>query len=211
MNAVRCPPADQPVTMTGPAMPCSRPCVEPVERRSQLVRDLRQARLRRKRVARQRRRPAVRQNTLGEAGECLLAAALPITAMNVHEARRLGVGGGIEIPLRPLSWSIGQIEVLRALLAESLSKLRPSSRSSGERNRGPHARHCCRPGCAPRATWSSSPFRRTPCPGLPPSRSKGRAFPTPLRQPRSPEPPVWNAPAWSTSFLPGHERCPAPA
>jgi hypothetical protein len=54
---------------------------------------------------------------------------------------------------------------------------------------GRHARHCCRPGCAPRATWSSSPFRRHPSPDLPPSTSKDRVFPTPSRQPRSPEPP----------------------
>ena len=100
--------------------------VEPVERCSQLVRDLRQARVRGKSVARQRRRPAVRQSTLGEAGKYLLAAALPITAMNVNEARRFRIGGGIQVPLRPLSWSISQIEVLRALLAESFRSCGPA-------------------------------------------------------------------------------------
>jgi hypothetical protein len=55
---------------------------------------------------------------------------------------------------------------------------------------------------APPLQTTSSLFRRTPCPGLPLSRAKGRAFPTPLRQPRSPEPPAWNAPAWSKSFSP---------
>src|SRR3712207_8713925 len=58
--------------------------VKPVERCSQFVRDLRQARLGGKRVARQRRRPAVRQSTLGEAGKCLPAAALPITEIGKH-------------------------------------------------------------------------------------------------------------------------------
>src|SRR5215204_3799420 len=94
--------------------------VEPVERCSQLVRDLRQARIRGKRIARQRRRPAPRQSTLGEAGKYLLTAALPITAVNVNETRRFSIGGGVQVPLGPISWSISQIEVLRALLAENL-------------------------------------------------------------------------------------------
>ena len=68
--------------------------VEPVERRSQLVRDLGQARLRGKGVAWQRCRPAICQD-LGEAGKYFLAAALPVTAVNVDEARCLRVGGGI--------------------------------------------------------------------------------------------------------------------
>jgi hypothetical protein len=70
-------------------------CFEPVERCSQFIRDLRQVRLRGKRVARQRRRQAMRQSTLGEAGKYLPAAALPITAVDVNEARRLRIGGGI--------------------------------------------------------------------------------------------------------------------
>src|SRR5262245_28592095 len=55
---------------------------EPVERGPELVRDLRQARVRGESVARQRRRPTARENALGHASKCLLAAALPITAMN---------------------------------------------------------------------------------------------------------------------------------
>src|SRR2546422_567064 len=99
---------------------------EPVERCSQLVRDLRQARLRGKRVARQRCRPAARKSTLGEGGKYLLAAALPITAVNVKEARHFRVGGGIQVPLRPISWSVSQIEVLRALRAENFRSCGPA-------------------------------------------------------------------------------------
>src|SRR5206468_5743305 len=64
---------------------------EPVERAFQLVGDLRQARLRRQRVAAQSRRPTTGQRTLGEAGEDLFAAALPIVAMDVNETWRLRI------------------------------------------------------------------------------------------------------------------------
>src|SRR5215467_10833528 len=69
--------------------------VEPVERAFQLVGDLRQARLRRQRVAAQSRRPTTGQRTLGEAGKYLLAAALPIAAVDVNEAWRLRIIGRI--------------------------------------------------------------------------------------------------------------------
>src|SRR6266404_8599072 len=65
--------------------------VEPVERAFQLVGDLRQGRLRRQRVAAQSRRPTTGQRTLGEAGEDLFAAALPIAAMDVNETWRLRI------------------------------------------------------------------------------------------------------------------------
>src|SRR5262245_34652600 len=100
--------------------------VEPVERALQLVGDLRQARLWRQRVAAQGRRPTTGQRTLGEAGEDLLAAALPIAAVDVDEARRLRIIGRIQVPLVALSVSIGQIEVLRALLAQRLRSCGPA-------------------------------------------------------------------------------------
>src|SRR5688572_1742586 len=93
--------------------------VEPVERCSELVGDLRQVRIRGKRVAGQCCRPAVRQDTLGEAGKGLLTAALPITAVDVNETRRLRIVRGIEIPLCPLAGRIRQIEVRWVLLAQS--------------------------------------------------------------------------------------------
>src|SRR5262249_48150268 len=79
--------------------------VEPVERCSQLVRDLCQARLRGKSVPWQRCRPAVCQSTLGEAGKYLLTAPLPVASVYVDEARRFRVGGWIQVPLRPFSWT----------------------------------------------------------------------------------------------------------
>src|SRR5262245_38965059 len=93
---------------------------EPVKRGSQLFRDLRQARVRGQSVARQCRRPAAREDALGHASKYLLTAALPITAMNVNVARRFRIGGGIQVPLGPISLSISQIQVLRALRAEGL-------------------------------------------------------------------------------------------
>src|SRR6476646_212387 len=90
--------------------------VEPVERAFQLVGDLRQGRLRRQRVAAQSRRPTTGQWTFGEASEDLLATALPIAAVDVNEAWRLRIIGRIEVPLVALSFSIGQVEVVRALL-----------------------------------------------------------------------------------------------
>src|SRR5262245_36232415 len=98
---------------------------EPVKRRSQLFRDLRQARVRGQSVARQRRRPAARENTLSHTSKYLLTAALPITAMNVNVAGRLRISGGIQVPLGPICLSISQIEVLRALRAESLRGCSP--------------------------------------------------------------------------------------
>src|SRR6516164_6113750 len=91
--------------------------VEPVERAFQLVGDLRQTRLRGQCVAAQSRRPTTGQRPLGQAGKDLLTTALPIAAMDVNKARRLGIVGGIEVPLVALSVSIGQVEVLRTLLA----------------------------------------------------------------------------------------------
>src|SRR5499426_3219668 len=98
---------------------------EPVKRSSQLFRDLRQARVRGQSVARQRRRPATRENALSHTSKYLLTAALPITAMNVNVAGRFRIGGGIQVPLGPICLSIGQIEVLRALRAESLRGCSP--------------------------------------------------------------------------------------
>src|SRR5215470_4819997 len=72
--------------------------VEPIERAFQLVGDLRQARLRGQRVAAQSRRPTTGQRTLGEAGEDLFAAALPIAPVDVNEAWHLRIIGGIEVP-----------------------------------------------------------------------------------------------------------------
>src|SRR5262249_28068224 len=83
--------------------------VEPVERAFQLVGDLRQGRLRGQRVAAQSRRPTASQRTLGEAGKDLLAAALPIAAVNVNEAWRLRIVGRIKVPLVALTRSIGQV------------------------------------------------------------------------------------------------------
>src|SRR5262245_22689301 len=45
--------------------------------------------------------------------------------MNVNVAWRFRIGGGIQVPLRPLCLSIGQIEVVRALRAESLRSCSP--------------------------------------------------------------------------------------
>ena len=96
MNEVRCPPADQPVTMIGPWMPCSPALVwSQSNALFSSFGDLRQGRLRRQRVAAQSRRPTTGQRTLGEAGEDLLAAALPIAAVNVNEAWRLRIIGRI--------------------------------------------------------------------------------------------------------------------
>src|SRR5262245_66593363 len=55
----------------------------------------------------------------------LLTAALPITAMNVNVAGRFRISGGIQVPLGPIRLSISQIEVLRALRAESLRGCSP--------------------------------------------------------------------------------------
>src|SRR5262249_35554595 len=92
-------------------------CVEPVERAFQLVGDLRQGRLRRQRVAAQSRRPTASQRTLGEAGKDLLAAALPIAAVNVNEAW---------VPLIAFSVSISQVEMLRALFPQRLRSCGPA-------------------------------------------------------------------------------------
>src|SRR5262249_16279629 len=86
-------------------------CVEPVKRGSHLISDLSQTRLRRERISGQCGCPAAGQRTFWEEGKYFLAVALQITAMNVNEARCLRVVGGIEVPLRPLAWSIGQIEM----------------------------------------------------------------------------------------------------
>src|SRR6266478_6344467 len=75
------------------------PGLEPVERAYQLIGNLHQARLRRQRVAAQSRRPTTCQRTLGEAGEDLLAAALPIAAVDVNEAWRIRIIGRIKVPL----------------------------------------------------------------------------------------------------------------
>src|SRR5262249_62208261 len=91
--------------------------VEPIERAFQLVGDLHQTRLRGQCVAAQSRRPTTGQRPLGQAGKDLLTTALPIAAMDVNKARRLGIVGGIEVPIVALSVSIGQVEVLRTLLA----------------------------------------------------------------------------------------------
>ena len=85
--------------------------VEPVECGSYLIGDLRQTRLRGERISGQGSRPAARLWTFCQAGKYFPAIALPITAVNVNEARCLGIVGGIEVPLRPLSWSIRHIEV----------------------------------------------------------------------------------------------------
>src|SRR5262247_2204166 len=45
--------------------------------------------------------------------------------MNVNVARRFRIGGGIQVPLGAISLSISQIEVLRALRAESLRGCSP--------------------------------------------------------------------------------------
>src|SRR5262249_7968303 len=100
--------------------------VEPVERAFQLVCDLRQGRLRRQRVAAQSRRPTTSQRTLGEAGKDLLAAALPIAAVDVNEAWRLRIIGRIQVPLIAFSVSISQVEMLRALLAQRLRSCGPT-------------------------------------------------------------------------------------
>ena len=68
---------------------------EPVERAFQLVGDLRQGRLGRQRVAAQSCLPTTGQRTLGETGEDLLAAALPIAAVDVDETWRLRIIGRI--------------------------------------------------------------------------------------------------------------------
>ena len=90
--AARCPPADQPDTMIGPApIPCFGPsAAEPVERAADFADDLRQRRIRRERVAGQRHRPAMSENAFGEAGEILARVALPVAAVDEHEARRRG-------------------------------------------------------------------------------------------------------------------------
>src|SRR5262245_10231051 len=85
--------------------------VEPVERGSHLIGDLSQTRLRGERISGQCSRPTAGQRTFCEEGKYFLAVALPITAMNVNKARCLRVVGGIEVPFRPLSRSIRQIEV----------------------------------------------------------------------------------------------------
>src|SRR5262245_59816285 len=104
MNAVRCPPADQPVTMMGPVIPCSALFALS---QSNAVRtsfcDLSQTRFRGQRISRQGSRPAARQRTFCEEGKYFLAVALPITPMNVDEAGCLRIVAGIEVPLRPLS------------------------------------------------------------------------------------------------------------
>src|SRR5262249_25409615 len=62
--------------------------------------------------------PAVSQGPVGAAGNHSVLPAPPVTAVNVDEARCFRVGGGIQVPFRPFSWTISQIEVLRPLLAE---------------------------------------------------------------------------------------------
>src|SRR5262249_27257512 len=64
--------------------------------------------------------------TLSHTSKYLLTAALPITAMNVNVAGRFRISGGIQVPLDPICLSISQIEVLRALRAESLPGCSPS-------------------------------------------------------------------------------------
>src|SRR5215472_10932548 len=106
MNEVRCPPADQPVTMIGPWMPCSPALV--LSQSNALFSSLVIC-LRRERVAAQSRRPTASQRTLGEAGKDLLAAALPIAAVNVNEAWRLRIIGRIKVPFIAFSVSISQV------------------------------------------------------------------------------------------------------
>src|SRR4051794_5785230 len=100
--------------------------LEPVERGTQFVGDLRETRVRSDRVARQCRRPSTRHGAFGEARKDLLAAALPVTAVDMNEARRLGVTRGIEIPLGALARRIGEVQVLWTLLAERLRRRRPA-------------------------------------------------------------------------------------
>src|SRR6516225_2190946 len=125
--------------------------VEPVERAFQLVGDLRQARLRRQRVAAQSRRPTTSQRTLGEAGKDLLAAALPIAAVNVRSMAPSDhwqdIGPTYCVPRfhKPSRDASG------AARAAS-SKLRPNLRFSCARSRGLRARHCYMRGCGPQAT-----------------------------------------------------------
>src|SRR5262245_30020293 len=83
--------------------------LEPVERAFQLAGDLCQGPLRGQRVAAQSRRPTASQRTLGEAGKDLLAAALPIAAVNVNEAWRLRIIGRIKVPLIAFSVPISQV------------------------------------------------------------------------------------------------------
>src|SRR6516225_4052948 len=89
--------------------------IEPVERAFQLVGDLRQVRLRRQRVAAESRRPTAGQWTLRQAGEDFLAAQMPIPAVDLNDAWRLRINGRIYVRLVARCFSIGQVEVLRAL------------------------------------------------------------------------------------------------
>src|SRR5262249_104138 len=73
----------------------------------------------------QRRRPAARENTLSHTSKYFLAAALPITTVDIDVAGRFRIAGGIQVPLGPICLSISQIEVLRALRAKSLRGCSP--------------------------------------------------------------------------------------
>ena len=65
------------------------------------------------RVARQRRRPATRIRTGDQVGELVLAVALPVAAMDEHQARRLRIRRRKQIPRVALARSVAQIEMLR--------------------------------------------------------------------------------------------------
>jgi hypothetical protein len=71
---------------------------QPVERTADFAHDLRQRGIGRERVTRQRRRPAMGQNTFGVAGKIFTRVPLPVTAMDEDEARRVWRLGRVEIP-----------------------------------------------------------------------------------------------------------------
>src|SRR5207249_9277781 len=74
-------------------------CALPIfERRTKLVRNLRKAGLGRKSVPRQCRRPAPRQSALSQTPEGLLAAALPVAAVDMDQTWGLGIRCRINVP-----------------------------------------------------------------------------------------------------------------
>ena len=91
---------------------------QPIERGVDLRGNLGQRCIWRKRVAGQRRRPAMRIGPRDQVGELVRAIALPVAAVDEHDAGCVRVGGWKQIPGVALAGTVAQVEVLGMRRAE---------------------------------------------------------------------------------------------
>ena len=131
---VRCPPADQPeTTMPSAAAPSAGNCpAEEIDAGVNFGDDLVERRVRRQRIADQRDIDAVRHRALGNDGEDLLGARLPVAAVDEQQRRR-SVSRFQEIDPVALARAISQIDMFGKALAQLGGTLLPA---------GDHLRRC---------------------------------------------------------------------